>query len=240
MRTMQIGTWNTRARLTPSKKSPQIDRASLLREFQYDIWGLQECEAHPQIDAPFVESVPSVVGKGKNVVIASKFKLFDPYAPQIGNSIACIVDAPTPFVFGSLWSFDPDTGKGRYQKYIDTSKALMEGIIEYANNLRLPLIVVGDFNMSLGHTNLTKKARNMQQELYATWQDAGLRSAYHEKIGVALGEEPEATVFGQYQNKKWEYHVDYIWFDSRALSLQNAILHERQGSDHSPLTATFR
>jgi endonuclease/exonuclease/phosphatase family metal-dependent hydrolase len=216
-----------------------MDRASFIRALKYDVWGLQECEARPQIGAPFLVSAPSTKGRDKNVVIASQFKLFDPYAPTESNSIACIVDAPTPFVFGSLWSFDTEARKGRYQKYIDASKEMMDGFIEYANDLRLPLIAVGDFNMSLGHIELTQKARTMQQEMYAKWHEAGLRSAYHEEMGAMLGEEPEATVFGKSQGGKWEYHIDYIWFDCSAFSLQTAKLHERQYSDHTPLTATF-
>ena len=116
---------------------------------------------------------------------------------------------------------------------------MMEEMIEYAAEISLPLVVAGDFNMSLGH-DLSLKARALQAGLYDKWENAGLCSAYHQHFDVDFGMEREPTVYGTSGQKAWKYHIDYIWYDREAFDLELVKLQMRLKSDHAPVTAILR
>lgn len=240
---MKIGTWNTGSRLSPSistNPNSRIDRASFLRSLDYDLWALQECEERPAV-AEFTEAVHGQAANRQDgyVVIASKYKLFDKVVPPVGSSLACIVDAPKPFVFANVWAYEkPLIRPCSYFGYVERAKLMLDFFIEYASDLRLPLIVAGDFNLSPGHKKSSKYTDKLRRETLNSWHESGLRSAYHEYSGEVMGEETHPTVEG-YSHGGWHYHIDYIFYDRDAFVPKVVKTFDQMKSDHWPMTATF-
>lgn len=247
---MKIGTWNS---CGPIGKN----RARFLNSWAYDLWALQECEPQPAFDGMHLEALRATNDIRKSIVIASRWPLSQRSDAPGGNAFACVVDAPTPFVFGNLWSFnDKSHSEARscaYFNWYSSARRMVDFCISVADGHGLPLIVAGDLNSSLGHPGATSYARAHLSDTLNRWETLGLVSAYHahmrdkqkgdrvaQELGrEGFGEESQPTVFGKRNGRDWKYHVDYIFADSAFVRPKAVRTWETMKSDHAPVLATF-
>lgn len=134
----------------------------------------------------------------------------------------------------AVWGM-PSPGRGDYPE------RLHEAVSHYADLLREPVVMVGDFNSNTVFDAAHRSGSH--SELVARLAASGVVSLYHERTGEPQGGESQPTFFMN-RNRAKPYHLDFC-FASR--SLHGAVREFGIGSpddwldasDHLPLAVTF-
>jgi endonuclease/exonuclease/phosphatase family metal-dependent hydrolase len=103
----------------------------------------------------------------------------------------------------------------------------------------MPGVVAGDFNAGVrwdGQSGCASFA-----DLDGRLRALGMTSAYHAKLGHALGQEPDPTHFWQW-NERQPFHIDYVYVPSAWLPCVRSVTVgtaarwlEPKLSDHAPV-----
>lgn len=195
---MKILTWNCNGAFR--KKLEHI------RQFDADIYVIQECENTDVARKIYSEWMPNYIWKGKNIhkglaVFAKKeylieelnwaddvLELFLPV--KIDSKIQLLAiwtkyaNSPTFQYIGQLW------------KYLQLNQQ---------NMLSSPMILVGDLNSNAcwdrwwNHSDVVNHLKSM-----------GIESVYHKTHSEKHGEETQSTFYLQRKYEK-NYHIDYLF-----------------------------
>lgn len=232
----KILTWNTLKALR--------ERAAFVKAIEFDACALQECEADVLREEMTSLSVPSAKLPHKHVALLSPHEVYDfEVHPEYSNSIGGVVDAPVPFYFVSLWTWNNSGKKGYGKPFFSSYPAMANKMVSYFFERRqgLPFVVAGDFNMSTGYISpAANEAIKLCAENIERWKsELGIVSAYHRYTGDELGLERHKTwhvTDRQAAKGQIPHHIDYIFGPSEA-EVSLCRMGGRWGSDHSQLIA---
>ena len=123
----------------------------------------------------------------------------------------------------------------------DYPERLHRAVSSYADLLREPVVMIGDFNSNTIFD--ADHQRGSHSQLVARLPASGVASVYHERTGEAQGGESRPTFFMN-RNPAKPYHLDYCFVSE---SLRGAVSGFSIGSpddwldvsDHLPLTVTL-
>ena len=233
----KILTWNTQKALNR--------RSAFVKAVSFDACALQECEANVLRQEMTSISVSARNQSHKHIALLSPHEVYDfDTHPEFGNSVGGVVDAPEPFYFVSLWTWNNSgtkSGKSWFSSYPKMANEMVSFFHERRQGL--PFIVAGDFNMSTGYLSPSaNEAISLCEGNVARWNESyDIASVYHRYTGDALGIERHKTwhvTEKQARKGQIPHHIDYIFAPSDA-EVSMCRLGETWGSDHSQLIAEF-
>lgn len=150
------------------------------------------------------------------------------------------VSGPVEFNLLAVFAYNNRGESGRRLRVGPVLRALEDSATFCAEDR--PLVVAGDFNNHIVWDR-PGKANNMAG-IFAALEGRGLVSAYHWSRRVALGEEPDPTIFWRDRREDGpRYHIDYIFIPR--VWAENGLTFSIGGfgdwigsglSDHVPLT----
>jgi len=223
---MRLVTWNCGRGLF----TPKVD---FIASLAADIAVLQE------IAQPENPSTPTCCWFGENpqqgvAIIAAPPYTVEPVpqhpdAPRFVYPVS--VHGPVSFHLLAVWSQPEPT-------YV---QAVWRGLDCYDTFLReKPAVVIGDFNSNARWDSDNRVVSHTKLVMRLT-DDFGLRSSYHQHLGVAHGAELHHTLYWRWQEGQ-PFHLDYC-FAPAAWAIQCVTVGSyadwKGKSDHRPLTIDF-
>jgi hypothetical protein len=134
----KILTWNTKKALNRN--------SAFVEAIAFDACALQECEADVLRQKMTSISVPTQNQSHKHVALLSPHEVYDfDTHPKFCNSVGGVLDAPEPFYFVSLWTWN-NSGAKNGNSWFSSYPKMANEMVSYFHERRqgLPFVVAGE------------------------------------------------------------------------------------------------
>ena len=218
------------------------EKVGLLRSLRPDVAVVAECACPevllrraPAIGTTGFEWTGARPSKGLAVLAFGAWRLEREAAVprHLGNVLPVRVEGPASFRLLAIWHA-PRRRRSGSPRDLPLGTAL-EVLTPFL--AERPVVVAGDFNRAL--LTSRRDGSRAPSRLARRIEAMGLASAYHAARGVALGEEPEPTLF-VHRGLSWRRHVDFVFVGRETLPSLRAVgvgpaLPWILASDHAPV-----